>query len=143
MKLWATMNKLMSALYRSTNGKLGSWARGTQPVMLLTVAGRKTGTPRTAPVVYFEHGGGYLVVGSAGGYPEDPQWFKNLAATDRAHVRIKDRDADVRVHVAEGDERDALWNDVVVTTDPGFLDYAKKAHRTIPIATLTPVTGAN
>jgi deazaflavin-dependent oxidoreductase (nitroreductase family) len=138
MKLWATMNKLMSTLYRSTNGKLGSWARGPQPVMLLTVAGRKTGTPRTTPVSYFDHGGGYLVVGSAGGYSEDPQWFKNLVAADRAQLRIKDREIAVGVHVAENAERDALWNDVVVATDPGFLDYAKKSGRTIPIAVLTP-----
>ncbi|MCX5042536.1 nitroreductase family deazaflavin-dependent oxidoreductase [Aldersonia sp. NBC_00410] len=137
-KLWATMNRLMSALYRRTNGKLGSWANGPLPVMLLTVPGRKSGVERTAPVCYIERDGGYLVIGSAGGYSEDPQWFKNLAATDRARIRIKSSESEVGVHIAVGEERDALWRDVVIVESPGFLDYERKSGRTIPIAVLTP-----
>jgi deazaflavin-dependent oxidoreductase (nitroreductase family) len=139
LKLWATLNRLTAGLYRRTNGKLGGWARGSLPVVLLTVPGRKTGTPRTTPVCYFERAGDYILVGSAGGYAEDPQWFKNLAATDRARLRIKDREIELGVRIAEGDEREALWRDVVVAEAPGFQDYASKSGRTLPIAILTPV----
>ncbi|MBD0321843.1 MAG: nitroreductase family deazaflavin-dependent oxidoreductase [Aldersonia sp.] len=137
-KLWAAGNKTMSALYRRTNGRIGGRARGGTPVLLLTVRGRKTGVERTAPVSYFEHEGGYLVVGSAGGIAEDPQWFKNLAATDMARIRVKAEESTVNVRVLEGTERDAAWTRVVLAEAPSFADYERKSGRVLPIARLTP-----
>jgi hypothetical protein len=69
--------------YRRSGGKIGGRARGGSPVLLLTVKGRSTGVPRTAPVSWFEHDGGYVVVGSGGGSAGDPQWFRNLRRAGR------------------------------------------------------------
>lgn len=123
------------ALYRRTGGRRFSRIRGL-PVCLLTVPGRRTGTPHTTPVAYFEHAGTWLVVGSAGGAKADPQWFRNLRQADRATLEIGDRKHDVSVHIPEGDELDALWA-FVVEQAPSFDDYRKKSGRTIPIAVLT------
>ena len=59
-------NAMHVALYRRTGGRHFNRVRGL-PVCLLTVPGRKTGTPRTTPMAYFERAGSWLVVGSAGG----------------------------------------------------------------------------
>jgi deazaflavin-dependent oxidoreductase (nitroreductase family) len=88
-------------------------------------------------MAYFDHEGSWLVVGSAGGLKSDPQWFRNLRATDRASLQIGEKDQTVAVHVADGPEQDALWAKVT-NKAPFFEDYHRKAGRTIPIAVLTP-----
>ena len=53
-------------VYRASGGRLMGRTSGL-PVLLLTVAGRTTGTPHTTPLVYLDSGGRYVVTGSAGG----------------------------------------------------------------------------
>lgn len=130
-------NRAHVALYRRTGGRRFNTVKGL-PVALLTVNGRKTGTPHTTPMAYFDHEGGWLVVGSAGGMPSDPQWFRNLRQADRARLQIGDRDREVAVHVAEGAEQDVLWAKVT-SQAPFFEKYRTKAGRTIPVAVLTPL----
>ena len=81
-------------------------SKGGSPVLILTVNGRKTGQPFSAPVAYVERDGGRLVVGSAGGSPHEPQWFKNLRATDHAVVEAGDRRRDAAIRILHGAERD-------------------------------------
>lgn len=139
--LMRTANKAGTAVYRATGGRVGGKGSGGVPVLLLTVAGRKTGQPRTTPVGYFEHDGGYLVVGSAAGLPQDPQWFKNLRAARSAEIqRGRTRQA-VTIRELTGAERDAAWTEVVVVQCPPFAKYEGKTTRTIPLALLTPVAG--
>jgi hypothetical protein len=72
-------------LYQRTNGRVGRRGIGRLPLLLLTVSGRKSGTPYTVPVAYFDHNGGYIVVGTGmGGSKELPQWLLNLEAWARA-----------------------------------------------------------
>jgi hypothetical protein len=70
-------------LYRWTKGRLMGKMRGV-PGLLLTVAGRKSGVEHTTVVSYFEDRGGFVVAGSAGGAPSEPQWFKNLRHVGQA-----------------------------------------------------------
>ena len=137
-KLMATANKAASGLYRKTNGKVGSKAKGGLPVLILTVAGRKSGLPRSVPVAYFRDGGTYIVVGSAGGMKEEPDWIKNLAATDKATIQVGETVSPVAVHIADTTERERLWRDVVMTEGAFFADYEKKSGRTLRLGVLTP-----
>lgn len=138
-RLMRAGNGLAVFLYRRSNGRIGGTARGGTRVLLLTVPGRKTGTPHTTPVSYFEEQGGYVVTGTAGGTKQDPQWFRNLRAASRAHVELGPRHLDVDVHVASGAERDRLWREVVLARAPSFATYEEKSGRLIPVAVLTPV----
>lgn len=123
-------------IYRASGGRLGAKTRG-MPVLLLTVAGRRTGVKRTTPVVYVRHAGGYVVAGSAGGSPQEPQWFANLRHASTAVVEVGRTRTEVSVHVAAGVERDALWAEVVAA-GPFFQGYQDKVERTLPVAVLTP-----
>ena len=64
---WAT--RLHSAVFRATNGKVGGRMLGS-PVLLLVTKGRKTGRPRTAPLLYLKDGNRYAIVASNGGTRE-------------------------------------------------------------------------
>jgi deazaflavin-dependent oxidoreductase (nitroreductase family) len=136
-RLFRLGNRVGVWLYRRTDGRVGGKARGGTPVLILTVKGRKSGRPFSSPAAYFERGGGWLVVGSAGGLPQDPQWFRNLRATDSAVVEIRDQRLDVTVRVLDGKERDDAFAQVV-TENPGFADYETKSGRSMPVALLTP-----
>lgn len=126
------------ALYRWSGGRIGGTAAGGTPVLLLTVPGRTTGRPRTTPVSFFEHEGAYLVVGSGGGSRSEPQWMRNLRAAPHAHVQVRAQHHDVGVRMAEGEERDRLWRDIVVQRAPAFAGYETKSGRAMPIAVLAP-----
>ncbi len=130
-------SRVHSAVYRASKGRLGRTAAGGSPVALLTVAGRTTGTLRTVPVAGFPLGDGWVVVGSAGGDAAEPQWFRNLRATDHAGLQVGDIRHDVSVRVLDGIERDAAFTGIVAAA-PGFAKYEAKAGRAMPVALLTP-----
>jgi deazaflavin-dependent oxidoreductase (nitroreductase family) len=109
------------------------------PVLLITVAGRKTGDKHTNPVLYLEDDGKYVVTGSGAGSAEEPQWFKNLRHTDQAEIELGRRHLPVSVDITEGAEREVLWQRLLVRA-PFFADYQKKVERQIPMAVLTPRT---
>src|SRR5438034_1014549 len=64
-------------LYRLTGGRVGQKsAQG--PMLLLTTTGRKSGQPRTQPLLYMPDGDNYVVVASNGGRDQPPAWWLNL-----------------------------------------------------------------
>lgn len=137
-RLFRALNRLAVALYRRSGGRIGGSAKGL-PVLLVTVPGRRTGTPHTVPIAYIEHDGAYIVTGSAGGGKDEPQWFRNLRVSRCVQIETRDDgpyDADVTV--LDTAERDRLWHDVVLDSAPFFAKYQEKAGRLIPVAVLTP-----
>src|SRR5690242_16391835 len=102
-----------AAAYRLTRGRLGGaiWvARGPRPpVLLLVTRGRRSGEPRTTPLIYLRDGDDLVVIAANAGHPRDPAWWLNLAAAPRATVRIGDEERSVVAAVVEGARRDALW----------------------------------
>lgn len=130
--------RLSVSLYKASGGRIGGRVRGL-PIILLTVPGRKTGRPHTTSVSCFEHAGGYVVAGSAGGLPQEPQWFKNLRKAPTADVQLARQHFRVSVRELLGAERDEVWRDVVVARAAFFADYTTKGRRTIPLALLTPL----
>jgi deazaflavin-dependent oxidoreductase (nitroreductase family) len=136
-RLFRFVNRFGTWVYRRTGGRLAGTARGGTPVLILTVRGRQSGREFSTPVAYFERQGGWLVVGSGGGLPQDPQWFTNLRATDHAVVQVRDRRLDVGVRVLQGEERDDAFAQVV-RENAGFAAYEPKSGRRMPVALLTP-----
>ena len=120
------------------NGRPTSGYFEGRPVMVLTTTGSKTGEPREAVVSFSRDGDDYIVVGSKSGEPDDPSWFKNLIANPVVTVEADGRTFQARATVAEGTDRDALW-DGHVAEHPQFAEYPSKTTRVIPIARLTPL----
>ena len=57
------------------------------PNVLLTVRGRTSGLPRTAPVAVVELDGRRWIIGAYG----DVQWVRNLRAAGEAEIRVRGR----------------------------------------------------
>ena len=60
---------------------------GGRPVCLLTTTGRRSGKPRTTPVMPFPHEDGMVIVASNGGSDRAPSWYGNLTAHPQVHVQ--------------------------------------------------------
>ncbi len=135
-RLFRGANQLAVALYRRSGGRIGGSAKGI-PVLLITCTGRRTGSLHTVPVVYFEHNGGYIVTGSAGGVKAEPQWFRNIRAIPQVQILIGHERYDAEVLVPDAASRNLLWQDVVLKRAPFFAKYQEKAGRIIPVAVLT------
>jgi len=118
---------------------------GGLPLLLLTVPGRRTGALYTVPVVYFQHDGKHLVVGTGmGGSKATPQWFRNLTAAGAGRIRVRDQVHEVEARVAGAAERDELWR-VIAARAPHFDKWQLRIGRSFPIAVLThwPSSGAS
>jgi deazaflavin-dependent oxidoreductase (nitroreductase family) len=122
------------ALYRLTGGRIGGQLGGMR-VLLLTTRGRKSGQPRTAPLVYFEDGERLVIIGSNGGAPGDPLWWRNLQAAPEADVQVGTETRRMRARLASADERARLWPRVK-QENPAYAGYEKKTSRVIPVVLL-------
>jgi deazaflavin-dependent oxidoreductase (nitroreductase family) len=127
-----------NVLYRRFDKRFLRSVKG-MPILLLTVAGRRSGKPYTTPVVYFRDGSDYVVCASAGGAKDEPQWFRNVRSAQRAHVEVGDRQFDVAVRVVTGDEYERLWARLL-EVGPFFAGYDRKiaGARRMGIGVLTP-----
>ncbi len=137
-RFWKAGNAAAAWMYRRTGGKVGGRARGGSPVLLLTVAGRRSGMPHTVPVAYVERDGAYYLAATAGGQPKEPQWVRNLRAASTATIQVGRERMTMSVEVLRGAESDAAWKDVIVATYPSFAPYEAKSGRRIAVARLTP-----
>jgi F420H(2)-dependent quinone reductase len=128
--------KLNVPLYRLSGGRLGGRIADA-PVLLLTTIGRRSGEPRTVPVVYLEDGGRISVIGSNAGHSRTPAWSLNLQANPDAEVEIGRRRIEVRARVTDGEERAELWRKHVEQYS-GFDEYEARTSRDIALFVLEP-----
>jgi deazaflavin-dependent oxidoreductase (nitroreductase family) len=138
--LRAAMRKagpIMVQRYERSDGRRGGSAKGL-PVMLITIAGRRSAALRTTSVAYLEYDGCYIVAGSGGGMAREPQWFRNLREADRVTIRVGADTHEATVRVTDRERRDDFWHHVVLERAPLFAKYEQKSARLIPLAVLTP-----
>jgi deazaflavin-dependent oxidoreductase (nitroreductase family) len=128
--------KLNVPLYRLSGGRIGGKV-GRAPVLLLTTTGRKSGQPRTAPVVYLADGKNVTLINTNAGNAKVPAWSLNLEANPEAEVEIGRERRPVRARIAEGTEHADLWrkhNEQYA----GFDDYKAKLDREPSVFVLEP-----
>jgi deazaflavin-dependent oxidoreductase (nitroreductase family) len=122
-------------VYRETGGQRGYNWRGTE-ILLLTTRGRRSGEPRTTPLIHRVDGGRWVVVASKGGWQNNPVWFQNLEADPNAEIEVRDERIPVVANIAEGDERQRLWG-LMTAVWPDYDAYQKRTDRQIPVVVLT------
>jgi deazaflavin-dependent oxidoreductase (nitroreductase family) len=76
---------------------------------LVTIRGRKSGVPRTAPLAVIEVSGRRWVWAPWG----EVQWVRNLRAAGRATITFRGRDEEVRATELDPRERLAFFRDTV------------------------------
>ena len=125
-------------LGKATGGRVFLLTGTGLPTLLLTTTGRKSGQPRTVPLLYARHEGALLVVGSNWGQEHHPAWALNLLAEPGGDGRGPWQVRAVHARVIEGDEREVVW-DIVTKYWPGYENYAERSGRHINIFALQPV----
>ena len=127
---WQEFNRKVIAEFRANGGKAG--------LILLTTTGAKSGLPHTTPLNYSTDGDRLVVIASKGGSPAHPDWYHNLVANPEATVELGRDRFQVRAVVAEGQERQRLFNQQAAQM-PFFARYQKNTARQIPVIILERV----
>ncbi|AXY50419.1 nitroreductase family deazaflavin-dependent oxidoreductase [Rhodococcus ruber] len=132
------MSRANVAAYKATGGRIGGkWRVGSAfpwgiPVCLLTTTGRKTGQPRTVPLLFLEDGERVVLVASQGGLPQHPLWFRNIRADPRVTVQVRSRVRQMTARVATPEERSHHWPRLVAMY-ADFDNYQSWTDRVIPV----------
>jgi deazaflavin-dependent oxidoreductase (nitroreductase family) len=121
--------------YRETGGEFGhDWKKGSS-VLLLTTTGRRSGAPRTSPLIYGRSGDDFLIVASKGGSDEPPAWYVNLQTQPEVDVQVLDDRFRARARTATPEERPEMWREMT-SHWPDYDDYQTKTSREIPVVVL-------
>ncbi|MFF2556249.1 nitroreductase family deazaflavin-dependent oxidoreductase [Nocardia sp. NPDC058058] len=97
---------------RLSRGRMGVLDLAGLPALELTVAGRRTGQPRTVSLLYIPDPIDrkvFLLIGSNWGKPKHPAWSSNLAAADHAELHIDGERFTVNVRTLDGVDRERAW----------------------------------
>lgn len=126
---WHAFNKDIIEQFRANDGQVPG---RKYPVILLTTTGAKTGRPHTTPLNYSTDDDRIVVIASKGASPTHPDWYHNLVANPEAIIEIGTATFPVRAKVAEGEERERLYN-AQAALMPFFAEYQKQTTRQIPV----------
>jgi deazaflavin-dependent oxidoreductase (nitroreductase family) len=108
------------------------------PLVLVTAKGRKSGEPRTVPLVYFTQGEEVILTASSFGRAKHPAWYLNMKANPEVELTQRGRTWRYTVKETEGEERDRLF-ELSKTLYRGYGRYEERASdRTIPVLALRP-----
>jgi deazaflavin-dependent oxidoreductase (nitroreductase family) len=135
----ASFNDTVIENFRANDGVLGGHWEG-KTTLLLHVPGRKSGKEFVDPLVAAPAGDSYVVCGSAGGAPGDPQWIANLESLNGPVTIELGSDtvqADARVvRAGRDDDWERLYG-VWRAYWPDAADYERQTDRKFPVALIT------
>lgn len=124
--------------FRANEGRVGGYFEGAT-ILLLHTTGRRTGRERVNPLVYLPDEGRWVVIGSKGGAPADPDWVRNLEANPDVTIEVGTETIPVRMTaiLRGGSEWEELYARQVARRE-GFAEYLDKTEgiRTIPVIVL-------
>jgi deazaflavin-dependent oxidoreductase (nitroreductase family) len=102
---WAESNRPVIERFRKDGRRTSG---GTNPLLLLTTTGARTGRERVTPLNFSRDGDRYVVMASKGGSPTHPDWYLNLVAHPNVTVEADGEQFTARAKVSEGAERKRL-----------------------------------
>jgi deazaflavin-dependent oxidoreductase (nitroreductase family) len=121
--------------YRETDGREGHiWREGTK-TLILTTKGRRSGEPRSTPLIYEPHGDDFVIVGSNGGNDVAPNWLQNLEADPLVEVQVLADRFQAHARFATAEEKPELW-ELMTASWQHFPEYQQKTRREIPVVVL-------
>lgn len=124
-------------LMRISGGRVATTAYF--PLVTLLARGRKSGTERRTPLVYFTQGGEVILVASSFGRERHPAWYYNATANPEVELIARGERLPYRVRETEGDEREHLL-DLAEQLYAGYGSYRERTAgvREIPVLALSP-----
>jgi deazaflavin-dependent oxidoreductase (nitroreductase family) len=134
----ASWEDRLIAEMRANDGQVKSGPLAGHPLLVMTNKGASSGKERRAILTWHPDAGDYVVAGTAGGSDVEPAWVHNVDVYPDVTLEVQNRQMSATATiVADGPERDRLWDDHVKAL-PWFGDYPSKTDRVIPMVRLTP-----
>ena len=130
---------------RETNRRVIDQFRAGGPIegmqrdrlVLITTTGRRSGEPRTTPMMFHRDGDRVVVIASNIGAPRHPDWYANLEADPHVTVEIGDESYPAIATPTAGTDYERVWAEIKERY-PFFADHEQKAApRVIPVVALT------
>mgnify|MGYP001826665062 CR=1 FL=1 len=107
------------------------------PLCYLTTTGRRSGEPRTSPLLVIDGPAGWMVAATNFGGPP-PAWSLNLRAEPQATFERDGTTYEVIARLATDGEKADSWT-LFDAAWPAFATYRKRAGREIDVFVLDPV----
>lgn len=133
-----SVDRLIQSLSR---GRLTLLDIAGLPNLMLTVIGRRSGVPRSTPLLCVPDGDRILIAGSYFGGPIEPLWVKNIEANPLVTARYRGRTYDLEARAVLGAERALAW-EAMVRVWPNFVRYEQRTTRTIKVFELVETAPA-
>ena len=123
-------------LFRLSGGRILGRLEG-HGILILVTTGRRSGKPRSSPLMYFrfDDSDDLIVVASNYGQDRHPAWYLNVAADPNVVVETGGERFTAQARVTQGQERAALY-DKVAASNPRFAAYRAATEREIPVVAL-------
>ena len=102
------------------------------PVLLLRCRGVRSGRLREVPLLYVPIDDDVLLVASNGGQARAPAWCHNLRGQPEVECLMTGEITRFAADELAGQRREDAW-DRVTAVYPGYLNYAERAQRLIPL----------
>lgn len=125
------------ALQKATRGRVSILDIAGLPNLTLTVIGRKSGQPRSTPLLAVPRGDDWLIAGSNFGGPKQPVWVVNIEANPECSITVKGRTKPMLARRLEDAERAEAW-EFMAQTWPNYKKYEERTDRQIKVFLLTP-----
>ncbi|MEU4315328.1 nitroreductase family deazaflavin-dependent oxidoreductase [Nocardia sp. NPDC024068] len=106
------------------------------PVILLTTTGRRSGQPRTQPLLCVHDGATLYVIGSNFGQEHHPAWTANLLANPDATVAVAGERIPVTAALVTDESGEQIFQRFVEITG-AYAAYRTRTHRDLRIFALT------
>jgi deazaflavin-dependent oxidoreductase (nitroreductase family) len=133
---WAENNRPVIEKFRREGRRTSG---GTNPLLLLTTTGARSGRERVTPLNFSRDGDRYIVMASKGGSPTHPDWYHNLVAHPTVSVEADGEQFTASATVSTGAERQRLL-EIHSTAMPFFGAYERRVKkREIPVIALEPI----
>jgi deazaflavin-dependent oxidoreductase (nitroreductase family) len=118
--------RLDRGLYRASHGRLAITGPSLFPILLLTTTGRRSGKPRTTPVIYHRDGSRLIVSSENFGQRRPAAWPLNLLADPVATVQLGATRATYTARLATADELARYWP-ALVAIWPAHATYHRRS----------------
>ena len=124
-------NRKLIEEFRAAGGRLGDRA-----LLLLTTIGRRSGLPRTTPMMYVRDGDRVLVIASNAGAVRHPDWYRNLVANPTVTVEVDGETYPATATPLRGGEYEETFAGIAQRY-PFFAEHQARIRRRIPVVALT------
>ena len=126
--VWAighVVSPLQRRLLLASGGRLS--LTGKLPILLLTATGRRSGQPRTIPLIYVRDGDDLVVCNVRPPAERPNPWPLNVRANPHVSVRIKGSGQERVAREARADEIERYWP-LLVRTWPAYERFFDETH---------------